>query len=288
MTESLARTRDSTSPRGPGWRVIAVVFLATLAVYLLAAVRMLPYVEPPTGDQPHYLMQVISLVEDGDLDLRNNYTSAESYSQFSAPGQRREGFRGIPVSYPIQPTGHIIVRATDDGEAWYPKHSPGLPVLLMPGWLIGRALTPWLSDLTAAGNGGWPGAVVQMSLVGALLATQTFLLAWEVTRRRALAFAVWAAISFSVPQILLSLMVYPEIVAALLLTYAFRHLVVRPLPTSRWRLLLLGLALAVLPWLNPRFVLVSGGLALLAAVVLWRSGSSGALWERGHPGRPGS
>ena len=73
---------------GPGWRTLALVFFATLGVYLLAAIRVLPYVEPPTGDQPHYLMQVISLVEDGDLDLRNNYTTAESYSQFSAPGRR--------------------------------------------------------------------------------------------------------------------------------------------------------------------------------------------------------
>ena len=273
-----APAADSAHLHGPGWRALAVVFLATLAVYLLTAVRLLPYVEPPTGDQPHYLMQVISLVEDGDLDLKNNYTTAESYGHFSAPGRRREGFRGIPVSYRLDAAGHVVVRVTESGEAWYPKHSPGLPVLLQPGWLIGRALTPWLDDLTAGGNGGWPGTVVQMSLVGALLATQVFLLAWEVTGRRAIAFVVWAVISFSVPQLLLSLMVYPEIVAALVLAYAFRHLVVRPLPTIPWRLALLGLALAVLPWLNPRFVLVSGGLALLAAVVLWRAARSA------HPG----
>jgi hypothetical protein len=45
------------------------------------------------------------------------------------------------------------------------------------------------------------------------------------------------------------------------------------------------LALAVLPWLNPRFVLVSGGLALLAVVVVWRIRSTGA---RSGGGRNGS
>jgi hypothetical protein len=228
-------------------------------------------------------MQTISLIEDGDLDLRNNYTTSESFSQFSAPGRRREGFRGIPVSYRLDPDGHTVVQATDAGDVWYPKHSPGLPLLLVPGWLTGQALTPWLSGLTALGSGGWPGTVIQMSVVGALLATQVFLLAWEVSGRRAIAFAVWAALSFSVPQILMSLLIFPEAIAALALIYAFRHLVVRPLPAQPWRLLLVGSALAVLPWLNPRFVLVSGGLALLAGVALWqmsrcRAPRTGLVW----------
>lgn len=258
----------------PGWWVLAGVFVATLAVYLLVAVRMLPYIEPPTGDQPHYLMQVISLIEDGDLDLRNNYTTAESYGQFSAPGRRREGFRGIAVGYRLDSTGHVVVRATEGGEAWYPKHSPGLPMVLVPGWLVGQALTPLMRGLTAHGNGAWPGTVMQLAIIGAALATQIFLLAWEVTGRRAMALAVWAATSFSVPQLILSLTIYPEIVAALLLIYAFRQVVARPLPTEPWRLLLVGLSVAALPWLNPRFALLSGGLALLAVVAAWRAARS--------------
>ena len=255
--------------KGPGWRTLALAFGATLAVYLLVAVRMLPYVEPPTGDQPHYLMQTISLVRDGDLDLRNNYQVDESYSAFSAPGRRREGFRGIPVAYHLDPQGHIVMQATGDGDAWYPKHSPGLPMLLVPGWAIGDALTPWLRELTALGNGAWPGTVFQMAVVGALLGAQVFLLAWEVSRRRAVAFAVWAALAFSVPNLLMSLLVYPEAVGALGTIYAFRQIVVQPLATQPWRLPIVGAVLAGLPWFNPRFVLVSGGLALLVVVALW-------------------
>jgi hypothetical protein len=215
-------------------------------------------------------MTVISLVEDGDLDLQNNYTTSESYSQFSAPGRRRPGFRGIPVSYPLQPTGHVAIQMTDDGEVWSPKHGLGLPVLVAPGWLLGQALTPWLADLTTQAGGGWPGAVLEMSVIGALLATQTFVLAWEISGRRTIALAVWAALSFSVPQVLVSLMIFPETPAALGLIYAFRHLVVRRLPEQSWRLLLVGLVIAGLPWLNPRFVLVSGCLTVLALAAVWR------------------
>jgi hypothetical protein len=37
-------------PAGPGRAEVVGVFLVTLAVYLLVAARLLPYVEPPTGD----------------------------------------------------------------------------------------------------------------------------------------------------------------------------------------------------------------------------------------------
>jgi hypothetical protein len=263
---------DGPGLTGPSFAELVGIFLATLAIYLGIGVRLLPYVEPPTGDQPHYLLQTISLVEDGDLDLHNNYTTAQSFSQFSAPGRRRAGFRGIPVAYELDPAGHIVIRSTaGGGAAWYPKHAPGLPVLLVPGWLLGHVLTPWLSGLTSHGSGAWPGAVVEMAAIGALLAAQVYLLAWEVGRARGIALAVCAAVSFGIPQALLSLVLYPEIPAALALLYAFRHLVIRPLPTRVWRLLLVGLAMAWLPWLNPRFALLSAYLALLTAAALWRA-----------------
>jgi hypothetical protein len=254
----------------PASTELIAIFLATLAVYLLVAVRLLPFVEPPTGDQPHYLMQTISLVEDGDLDLRNNYTTGASFSQFSAPGRRRAGFQGIPVSYELAPTGHIAVRTTEAGEAWYPKHNPGLPVLLIYGWVVGQALTPWLGGLTAHGSGAWPGVVAEMAAIGALLGVQVWLLAWETSGRRGIAYAIWAAVCFSLPQALTSLSIFPETPAALAIIYAFRHLVMRPPPSRPWQLVAVGLALAVLPWLNPRFVLVAGCLAVLAMAVVWK------------------
>lgn len=247
---------------GPGWRSLLSVFGATLVVYVVATSVMLRYIEPPTGDQPHYLLGSISLIEDGDLDLRNNYTTDESYGQFSSPGRRRDGFRGIRVSYRLEPEGHVVVRPSDGGDIWYPKHGVGLPVLLLPGWVFGSAFAPLFQPLTADGGGGWPGAVLEMNVLGALLATQIFMLAWDVTRNRGAAFAVWVVTSFSVPNLLLSMMIFPETPAALLLIFAFRHLMRGTLPRPIWRVLLVSLAIAVLTWLNPRSALLAGCLAL--------------------------
>jgi len=111
---------------------------------------------------------------------------------------------------------------------------------------------------------------IQVALVGSLLAVQVWLLAWDVSGRRGVTYAVWGAVSFSTPQVLTGVTVFPEAPAALALIYAFRHLVVRPLPAQTRRLLLVGLTLAGLPWLNPRFVLVAGCLALVAMATLWR------------------
>jgi hypothetical protein len=59
-----------------------------------------------SGDEPHYLVMVNSLVDDGDLDLRNDYDAARS-------GELRAGrnFAGRPLD-------HQIVWYTENGVRW--------------------------------------------------------------------------------------------------------------------------------------------------------------------------
>ncbi len=246
------------------------MFVVTLAIYVLMTTYTLRFIEPPTGDQPHYLLETISLLDDGDLDLRNNYTTDESFGQFSSPGRQRGGFRGIPVSYRLHPDGHIVVRTTGAGEVWYPKHNAGLPILLIPGWLFGKAAEPTMLLLTADGGAGWPGTVLQMNVIGALLATQVFLLAWDVARSRSVAWAICIALSCSVPLAIVTMLLFAETPGALATIYAFRHLMRLTLPRAHWRVALVSFAIGALPWLNPRFLLFAACLSLLAAASVWR------------------
>lgn len=69
-----------------------------------------------TGDSPHYLVIVNSLVSDGDLDLRNNYDRSEA--GFWDAGAR---FRGQPIARHVE--------EDSKGRQWS-IHPPFLPMIL--------------------------------------------------------------------------------------------------------------------------------------------------------------
>jgi hypothetical protein len=246
---------------GPGRAWVAAVFVVTLVVYGLSIPRVLAYTEPPIGDQPHYLLTTISLVEDHDIDELNNYNDSASYNRIYAADDSLD-FRGISVPYPLRAGNHVVSKPTESGEAWYSKHGLGLPLLIAPGWVLGQTLTPILHGLTTNGGGGWPGTVFEVGLLGALLAVQVYLLAWDITHRRLVALIVWAALSFSNPLMTHSMLIFPEIPSALLTIYAFRRLRLGWPHNAWWQLVLVGLCVGYLPWLQSRFLPMVVGLLL--------------------------
>lgn len=60
-----------SSFRGP--RVVAAIFVTTLAISGGVAGRLMPSAVYPGGDEPHYLVIAQSLWRDGDLDIFNNH-----------------------------------------------------------------------------------------------------------------------------------------------------------------------------------------------------------------------
>ena len=116
----------------------------------------------------------------------------------------------------------------------YPGHPLGLPVLLLPAYALD----------------GYRGAVLLMNGFAALLAVQLYLLAFAFTQHRRLALLLWGIVSFTSPLLLYSSQIYPEIPSALLLAVALR-IIIQPLS----RPYLLGVALALLPWLQQRMIL---------------------------------
>ena len=191
-----------------------------------------------TGDEPYYLLTAISLAEDRDLDVSDEI----------AGGSFRP-FHEIPLDEQT--------RLLEGGRRISP-HDPLLPLLLAPTVALG----------------GWVGAKLSLAaLAGGLSA----LLVWIAVRRfqvgtasAALAAAVFGA---SAPLAVYGSQIYPELPAALCVAVGVTAL------TGRLRtggLVCLAVSITALPWLSIKYAPVAATLALIALVMLARSGRGNA------------
>lgn len=182
-----------------------------------------------TADEPHYLLTALSIARDGDLDVRDEFAE-EAYRPFHE----------VALAPQARPLG--------DGRLVEP-HDPLLPVLL--------------AVPTAAG--GWVLAKLVLCLVAAALAALTL---WTAVRRFSVpvtpAACVVGLLAASVPLAAYGSQVYPEIVAALVVTAAVAALTG---PMLRGGPAVVTLAVIALPWLSIKYAPVAAALLALAG---WR------------------
>jgi hypothetical protein len=234
---------------GPGSHAVSVrrelvsVTLAGCVVFSAAAWFASPSI--PGGDEPHYLVITQSLLYDHDLIVDNNYARGDYHAYF-----------GGPLNPDFRARGR-------HGEI-YSIHAPGVPALVLPAFAIG----------------GYHGVVIFLILVSAAACTLTWWLAWRATGDRGAAWFGWAAVALSAPFLLESFTVYPDGPgAALVLTgfWALQRLDANQpgsLKSWTWH----GAALAALPWMHTRFVLLSIVLGAFIALRLMRvQGGGGRL-----------
>ena len=187
-----------------------------------------------TGDEPFYLIATQSLLQDGNLDLRNQYDT-HSYESFfdHADGLWRQS---VPL---------------DDGRLLSP-HNPGLSVLLLPGFALG----------------GLTGAQFQLVLIAALTWALAYVLALRLTGARpVLAWLATAVVALTATAFIYSSEIYPEMPAALALVGALLAATRRERP-SVGDVLVIVLLLSALPWLGAKYAPLA---ALVALYVLWRA-----------------
>jgi hypothetical protein len=199
------------------------------AAYSLGAWAVAP--QHPVGDEPHYLVITQSLLRDHDLKIENNHRQGDYLAYFPNP---------------LKPD---YLRRGTDGEI-YSVHAPGLPALVAPVFALG----------------GYVGVVSALVIAGAIGAATMWLVVWRVTRNRAASWFAWAAVTMSAPFFFHASAVYPDAIAALLLLVAILPLVDERALEPRW-LVLVGAALALLPWLHTRLAILA---ASAAAVIVAR------------------
>jgi hypothetical protein len=243
---ALLRRSSRTGGQGRTCRVSALVApgftaLLTLAVCLAWLPHFTERLNPLTGDEPFYVMTAISLVEDGDLDETNNYANRDYARFYPALGPTAEGWSAYPD--PLPPHQSHTRRA-----GLYSKHGLGLTLLIaLPFTLGGRTLV-----------------LIVLAALSALLAANMTLLARRYTASNVLAVAVALGMALTNPLLPFSLLIFPELPAALCTIYALRR-VLAP-RNAWWQWGLAGSAAAFLPWLHYRLIPVSITLAVLAFI----------------------
>ncbi|MHB8620357.1 MAG: hypothetical protein ACYDAG_12435 [Chloroflexota bacterium] len=228
------------------------IFVLTLVAYVALTPRIMWRLDPVTGDEPFYMMTAHNILAGRGLDETVSWRNHD-FLAFYPPKPLPANWQGWPA-FPWNPPPHTSIGTVPPGL--YSKHGLGLSVLIVPFYAIGKRLP----------------IVLFINVIGALTATNVYLLARETIaglkptseRPSRLAGAaplfIWLAFSFSNPLMTYSYLIFPEIVAALPCVYAFRR--IRAADNNPFQVGGIALAIAFLPWLHPRFFLLSAALFL--------------------------
>ncbi len=284
---------EADEPTVRWWEPLLAWGLA-MAVFLALLPHLLDWLNPVTGDEPFYLMTAISLLQDHDLDESNNY-DGQDYWRFAptcqemrrpnwglvgdpaienlpgllAPGLRNDcGDIGVPFLKELSTLPPHFSKGIQRAGS-YTKHGLGLSFLIAPAYALG----------------GRPLVVGLIAAMAALLGVNLWLLAFETTGRRGVAWLSWGLLLFSSPLLCYAFLIFPATPAALLVGYSWRRLRLsaraqqqaRPdwQPNGPWRAVLIGLCIGFLPWLHSVYLSISAGLFLY-----WLAGGRVGRWRQ--------
>ncbi len=210
---------------------LVILFLVSFFIYQAAAFILVSEGISFSGDEPYYLMTTHSLLQDGDINLANNYARQDYFSFYSKKDHPRLKL-GIYGRYGRKGSDYI-----------YPINLPGISVLMLPfywlsGFFSGKALTFILK--------------ASISFWASLVGLQVYLYARDLWQKERLSLGLWALFSFSSPIFFYAVHLYPEIPIALFSLYVFRKVTAGP-PLSIFQMILAGFLLGLFPWFGLKY-----------------------------------
>lgn len=239
------------------------VFLSSLLVFAGFAPWMW-LANPPSGDEPAYLLLAHSLAFDHDFDVGNNYRNYDFAEQFPPPSPG--ALRGFPYELMLEPglnaiahEPHVITNYRGQQMLW---HDVGLPILIAPAYYFDKR----------------EGALLVLAVLGALGVAAIFEIALRLGASCLQAILTAGIFGFTAPFYLYAQSVCVEAPGAVAILWAalqfFRY---REHQRNRY-LLLAGIVIAALPWLVIRFWALAGPLFLV--FVAWLLRTEWGRWPR--------
>lgn len=211
------------------------IFVVVLISSLLGIGVRATYGAQVSADEPQYLLTAISLGEDLDLDISDELAE-----------ERFRDFHEVNLS-------QQTIDLTSDGQRISP-HDPLLPIILAGPVLLG----------------GWEAAKATLSVIAALTAVATFVLAvrrFDVTPR--IAAVVTATFFVAAPFTAYGTQVYPAMPAALA-TVLGVYGVTGPLATRTSAIAVTSVV--ALPWLSVKYVPIAAVIGIAMLVRHWVGG----------------
>ena len=224
-------------------RMPLFVFLSTFLVYG-GLVPWMALASAPQGDEAPFMLLTHSLIFDHDFDVGDNYRNGDYKEMFPPPSPG--GMRGYPYAstqrdnleyIPLEP--HVVTNYR--GQLML-EHDMGLPLLLLPGYAL---------DLRE-------GALFTMALLAALGTSAIFEMCLLLGASNLQALLTVALFCFTTPYWVFSQSALGDLPGAVTILWTglqfFRY---RERERERY-LLLAGILIAILPWLNIRFWSLAG------------------------------
>ena len=224
-------------------RMPVIVFAAAFMVYG-GTVPWMALASAPQGDETHFMILTHSLVFDHDVDVGDNYQHGDYKEEFPPPPPG--AMRGYPYAYmqrdnmdyvPHEP--HVVKNFR--GQLML-EHDPGYAALLVPGYALDKR----------------EGALFTQALIGAIGAVAIFEVALTLGVSVFCALVTVVLFCFTCPYWVFTqsaLSDLPGGVAIIWIALQFFRYRVRE--RNRY-LLLAGLLIAVMPWLNIRWWSLAG------------------------------
>lgn len=244
------RARLEAAPR----RIrLVVLFLVAFLVYNACAWILTSEDVAFAGDEPTYLLTAHSILQDGDINIADDYDARE-YERFYEMEKN-----------PLMRFDLHAHRGRKGPSFAYPINMPGISVAMLPFVKLAELARGKATIFIIRGS---------FSIWAALLGVQLYLLAVGLWNDLRTAFRLWGVYAFTAPVLFYAVHLYPELPIACFAVYVFRKLMADS-PLSTRQSVLCGALLALFPWFGLKFVSLMWPLVAVAAYFFLKVRRSG-------------